>query len=283
MAVILLVCGLITGVLGGALGIGGGAIMVPVLMSIGYPWEYACGISLLCILLSSLVVSYGALTRGEVDLRECISIEAWGCALSYAGYLLMSHLAGWGLKKILGCLLIALTLHSALSVLSRSRRARHRALDSSRSSLSADDHIPHTLNLGPTTAFQKLLLSPLVSHVVYSITGLCSGMFGLGGGVILVPWLHYVRGYPWTRASATSSYAMSGLTAGALVGYLTTDHMPWSSCLVASVGVVLGSLGGAYAKRRVSARVLQITLTLLMAGIAVMVWWKILLPKAPAS
>ena len=250
---ILLASGLLTGFLGGCLGIGGGVILVPLLMLFAYPWPQACAISLFCITLSSLITSASALPRKEVELKEALWIQAPGCLLSYLGYLFIHYLDGWGLKTLLACALSALATYNTWKVL-------------------------HTLRV-LTSKKTPLPKKPPCSNIpslqaigVYSLTGLASGMFAIGGGVIIVPWLHYKRGLSWIQASSTSSYAMGGLSSGALAGYLGAGEILWQPCFWAALGVMAGTYGGIATKRRVPPSLLSAALTIILITLTVMVW-----------
>ena len=258
---VLIASGFVTGLLGGGLGIGGGVVLVPLLMMMGRDWAQACALSLFCILVSSLVVSAKALPQGEVDGEEAAYIEGWGCCGGYLGYLLISHIQGWGLMSLLAVLLTAFTCYSMWKVMTTLRPPAGRDTESLTAS-----------HLTSRTWAHR----PALRAGVYSFVGLASGILGIGGGALLVPWLHYVQRFSWPRASATSSYALGGLSAGALMGYLGGGHLPWEAAPWAAAGVLMGSYAGVQARRYAPPGILQTCLTLILVGVTVMVWRSIL-------
>lgn len=86
----LLAVGLVTGVLAGLLGVGGGIVVVPALILLfGASDLVAKGTSLLMMIPTALSGTIGNLKRDNVDLTAALCIAAGGCATTVAG----AHLA----------------------------------------------------------------------------------------------------------------------------------------------------------------------------------------------
>ena len=71
--------------------------------------------------------------------------------------------------------------------------------------------------------------------------GLASGLFGVGGGLVLVPYLVLVRGWEQKRAQATSLVMVAMAATAGLIGYALADSVAW----LAAVPILAGGLGGA--------------------------------------
>jgi uncharacterized membrane protein YfcA len=100
--------------------------------------------------------------------------------------------------------------------------------------------------------------------------GIASGMFGIGGGVILVPILGLLLGFPQHRAQGTSLVALippTGLLA--VLAYSKAGYVSWQTGLLLIPGVFLGGIaGGNLAKRIPAARMRRIFAALMfMLGI----------------
>lgn len=92
------IIGLITGILSGMLGVGGGIVMVPAMVLIlQLPQSYAQGISLLVIVPTAIMGAYTHLHKGNVVTR----IVPWIAALSVFTGILGSMLALGPLKSVL--------------------------------------------------------------------------------------------------------------------------------------------------------------------------------------
>jgi uncharacterized membrane protein YfcA len=70
--------------------------------------------------------------------------------------------------------------------------------------------------------------------------GLLSGMFGVGGGILIVPGLMWVATMEQRRAHGTSLAAVLPIALCGLVTYVANDHVN----VAAAVALIAGSLGG---------------------------------------
>ena len=95
--------------------------------------------------------------------------------------------------------------------------------------------------------------------------GLLSGMFGLGGGIIIVPGLMFALRMDQRRAHGTSLAGVFLISLSSFFSYWTHDHIDWPVVLWLSIGSVAGSLAGAELLNRLSKR----TLTVAFIGILV--------------
>jgi len=90
--------------------------------------------------------------------------------------------------------------------------------------------------------------------------GVASGMFGIGGGVLLVPLLGLLFAYSQHRAQGTSLVALippTGLLA--LISYAKADYVSWKTGFLLIPGIFAGGiLGAAIAKKIQPRRMRQI-------------------------
>src|SRR5689334_24579069 len=86
---------------------------------------------------------------------------------------------------------------------------------------------------------------------VACICGIASGMFGIGGGVLLVPLLGLLFAFRQHRAQGTSLVALIPPTGAlALMAYAREGFVSWKTGLLLIPGVFLGGiLGGILAKK----------------------------------
>ena len=93
------------------------------------------------------------------------------------------------------------------------------------------------------------------------VAGLLSGMFGVGGGVIIVPALVLLVGMAQKRASNTSLAVIVPVAVVGIISYAVSGHLnvtAWVPGLILGAGGVLGSLIGARLLPRVPVPVLQL-------------------------
>jgi uncharacterized membrane protein YfcA len=99
------------------------------------------------------------------------------------------------------------------------------------------------------------------------VAGVFSTLFGVGGGIVVVPLLVGLAAFPTHAAAATSLGAiLVTATAGVLLYGLRGEVRPAYAALV-GVPAVAGALAGTQFQQRVSGR----TLTLAFAGLLVVV------------
>ena len=95
--------------------------------------------------------------------------------------------------------------------------------------------------------------------------GVASGLFGIGGGVIMVPMLGLLLGFSQHRAQGTSLVALIPPTGTlAVLTYGRAGYVSWQTGLLLIPGVFLGGIaGGALAKRIPAAKMRRIFASLM--------------------
>jgi uncharacterized protein len=108
---------------------------------------------------------------------------------------------------------------------------------------------------------------------IYAAIGLAAGffsaLFGVGGGIVVVPLLVLLVGLAANEAAATSLAAV-GITAlfGA-VSFGILGEVSWADAVVVGLPAMAGALAGTWLQQRVSSRLLVGLLSVLLVGIAV--------------
>jgi len=89
--------------------------------------------------------------------------------------------------------------------------------------------------------------------------GLLSGMFGLGGGIIIVPGLMFALKMDQRLAHGTSLGGVFLISCASFMTYWTHDEVDWHVVLWLALGSVCGSLIGARLLATLSKRTLTIS------------------------
>lgn len=101
------------------------------------------------------------------------------------------------------------------------------------------------------------------------VAGVFSTVFGVGGGIIVVPLLVGLAGFPIHAATATSLGAiLVTASAGAALFALRGDVRLGYAALV-GLPAVVGALAGTHVQRRVSSRNLTLAFAALLAAVGV--------------
>lgn len=101
------------------------------------------------------------------------------------------------------------------------------------------------------------------------VAGFFSALFGVGGGIVIVPLLLLVLGWELRGAAATSLAAI-GITATAgVVTYVIHGDVRPVYALLVGVPAAVGAVGGATLQQRVPVRTLSLLFAALLVAIAV--------------
>ena len=116
----------------------------------------------------------------------------------------------------------------------------------------------------------KLYLSYVFVGIV---AGYFSGLFGIGGGFIMVPLLTFLLGFPVKRAAATSLAAIFLTAIAGVIGYAINDGVVWVAAIALSAGSVVGSFIGARLLQVIPQQVIIWIYVVLLTVLAVRMLW----------
>ncbi|CCB79365.1 integral membrane protein [Helicobacter bizzozeronii CIII-1] len=213
--------GLLTGVMTGFFGIGGGMVIVPTLLLAGYSYDGAVGISILQMVCSSVAGSVANFRKGLLDLRVGFWVGLGG--LMGAGFsgAILTHVP----HKILLGLFILMTFYSLLRFFLKSKKSTGKKIKSAQ--------------LQPK---DKVILI-----AIGALTGIFAISLGIGGGVLMVSLLSYYLGLDPKQSVPLSLFfvvfsSISGVASLYQSHILEWQYLQWG--LLVGVGSVLGVLVG---------------------------------------
>ena len=213
--VALVLVGIVGGVLSGLFGVGGGIVMVPLLIMLaGMDQRRASATSLVAIVPTSIVgaISYGV--AGHVDLVAGIAISAGGIVGSLIGARLLRTLPiGW-LRWLFIALLIVVAIRLFFEVPGR----------------------------GAGIGYSWYAVAGLVALGL--VMGVASGLFGIGGGVIVVPVLVALFGASDLLAKGTSLLAIVPASVTGSIANVRAHLVSPVDGLLVGVPAALASFGG---------------------------------------
>lgn len=231
---IALLSGLVVGVSLGLTGGGGSIFAVPLLVyALGLAPTSAIGLSLGIV---GLTAGFGAalrLGKAEIDWTSGLVFAAAGMALAPVG--------AWCGHQLPPAVLLSGFALLMLVVGTRMWRARGAATPVGR---------PHSAGSGWGRRFRLLAAG--------SIAGVLSGLFGVGGGFIIVPALLYATGMSVHRAIATSLLVIFLISLAGVGASLTHGaDWPWMIAGLFLAGGLGGMAGGSALRSRLPAHRLQ--------------------------
>lgn len=111
---------------------------------------------------------------------------------------------------------------------------------------------------GDAVAGYRWTTGRVILHISVGLfAGLLSGMFGVGGGIVIVPMLVLVLAYPQRLASGTSLAAIIPAASVGVVSYALSGDVAWIPALILAAGAVIGAQIGTWLLPRVPVRALQ--------------------------
>lgn len=114
-------------------------------------------------------------------------------------------------------------------------------------------------------------LVPLI--VIGLAAGLLSGLFGIGGGTIIVPALALWLGMPQRLAAGTSVAAILPAAAVGAISYAVQGNVDWTAALCLAVGIVAGAQLGTYLLARLPVSALQWAFMVFLLVVIVTLWF----------
>jgi len=105
--------------------------------------------------------------------------------------------------------------------------------------------------------------------VIAAGAGVFSGLFGVGGGTVMVPLFILWLGYEAREATGTSLAAIVIIAGAAVVVQLAYGNVHVGKGLLVGIPAVGGVLAGTWLQQRVPRRRLQVLFALLLLGSAV--------------
>ena len=230
--------GAIAGTYGSLIGVGGGVLIVPVLLWMHVPAKEAAGTSIAVVLANGVSGSLIYLRDRRVDLRA-------GFILAIAG--LPGALLGGFVDQYVPHRLFEFLFALLLAVVGLRLFARP-GQDIAAPAATAD-------------ATNTAGLRPLPAGAIGLLAGFIASVFGVGGGIVFVPSLAYLFGFPAHVATATSTFVIA-LTA--IFG--TASHAYYHDVLWAPAGLIaVGAIAGAQVGARLAPRVRVLHLMRLFA------------------
>ncbi|WQT39430.1 sulfite exporter TauE/SafE family protein [Helicobacter pylori] len=186
-AFILALVGLFTGITAGFFGIGGGEIVVPSAIFAHFSYSHAVGISLMQMLFSSVVGSIINYKKGLLDLREG-SFAAFGGLM---GAILGSFILKIIDDKILMAAFVVVVCYTFIKyAFSNNKKPEH--FEEMHFDLHANNKTPEKKRSIPFVSMDR-------THGVLMLAGFVTGIFsiplGMGGGILMVPFLGYFLKY----------------------------------------------------------------------------------------
>lgn len=268
----LLLIGLFIGLILGLTGAGGSVFAVPLLLLLGgLPMSEATGISLGAVAATTIYASM----RNKFSRNAPSVMWKPGLILALSGALTAP------LGKWLGMQISELWLISSFSLLAAiiALRMWINAQKNPASALIvragnfADTPSPdHLCRLNPTGQFE--LRPRCVSGLLIGglVVGILSGLFGVGGGFLIVPLLLALSAVSMTQAVSTSLFIIALISSSGFISHLLlSESQHWQWLLLVAAGGVIGMIIGQAVSHKIANVLLQKTFAVSLLVVALII------------
>ncbi|NEO86687.1 MAG: sulfite exporter TauE/SafE family protein [Spirulina sp. SIO3F2] len=276
---ILILGGLGAGLLSGLLGIGGGTVMVPLLVAVGYSYNQSVATSSLAIVITALSGTLQNWRMGFLRPRAVLMLALPAIATAQIGAYLVGQLpdfvkeAGFGLLLVVTIFLVRLK-QQLVQLEKPAVSIDQSTIPPAPLSKEGNSLPPTSLPCGkPQNRLGKGGERP-AQLGTGAMAGLLAGLFGVGGGVIMVPLQMLLLQEPIKTAIRTSLGVIVLTSISACIGHAQQGNV------VAIAGLILGSGGlvGAQVSTRflpkLPDRLVSLCFRLLLIVLAVYFFWR---------
>ena len=232
---LLILLGSLVGLLSGFFGIGGGTILVPMLLLLGYNTKVAIGISVVVMVFSSIYGSYVNNKKGTLDVVMVMTIGLGG----FIGAMFSGVITAYASEKVLEFIFLLFSVFALLRMF-----------------FSPSEHLQERENT-----------NRIILFAVGFAIGIVSMTIGVGGSLILVPILVGFFHIPLKRATSAGLFFVTFSSVSGLISHSIEGGVDYTSGTV----IGLASLGGVYLgihlKDKVSTKTQKLLLTLFYLSI----------------
>ena len=199
----LILLGGIVGLLSGFFGVGGGTILVPLLLLLGYEIKIAIGISVVQMVFSSIYGSYLNYKKGTLDITMIIVVGIGG----FTGGLLRGFITSSVNDEVLEIIFLSFAIFALLRLFMRVN----------------DNH-------------KQKEVAKTFLFIIGFVLGAISMSIGVGGSIILVPILVGFLHVPLKKAVSAGLFFVVFSSLAGLISHTLSEDIDYMS------GIIIGSV-----------------------------------------
>jgi uncharacterized protein len=259
--ILLLFIGIIAGTIGSLLGLGGGIIVVPSLLYIGQLGfmdispQVAVGTSLLSIIATGLSSTLSYYKKGLVDIKSGLIFFIGSGPGAIVGAWINGFLNVSSFSLYFGIFIIFISfilfVKDKLKPIGLSEKSIKKVF------------------FDPNGNQFEYGYNPILAIVISFFVGFTAGLFGVGGGALMVPVMLILFSFPAHVAVATSMFMIILSSVTSSITHLFLGNIEWMLALILIPGAWFGAKIGAYlnAKLKPKTVVLLLRIFLLVVGV----------------
>ncbi len=210
--------GTFVGVLSGFFGIGGGTILIPLLLVLGFDTKVAIGISVVQMVFSSVYGSYLNNKKGTLDVQMVLLIGIGG----FIGALMSGQIASRLSSTSLEVMFLGFSFLALLRLFFKAKEQR-----------------------------EPLVISKLLLVMIGIPVGAISMTIGVGGSILLVPILVGFLHIPLKKATSAGLFFVVFSSVAGLISHMSVGDVDYESGSIIGLASLMGVYVGIYLKDKV--------------------------------
>ena len=261
--------GLVTGTLSGLFGVGGGFVLVPLLTLIDIPIKQAIALSLVYIIGTALSGLASHFRQHTVDIPLALSLALSSVVTAQFGVHLAVGMSTSLLKLLFGTLTAIVAIFYALKPTPKEKLGAvsiGQTETESKGFLAKFKMLRHKTVGGQEYTYRLNLLGGLA---IGAVVGFVSGMFGVGGGFLMVPLMATLLGIPLKIAVGTSLLVVIAPATSGSIALAMADKLDLHLLPALLVGGLVGAQVGAHLVMLLKGSTLKLSFNLLLLAVSI--------------
>ena len=244
--------GLVTGLIAGMLGLGGGFLLIPYLnLLLGYSMHKAVGTSLLVTFFTAISATLTYFQQKMIDLRVGLTIGFAAAFGSFFGAYLTQFVSSNVLRIFFGCLAFYASLNM---IISKEKFKKKHGWDVKFFPLKLSWKRILTDKDGKKFEY---FADPFLLCFGSFFVGLIAGMLGIGGGSLEVPFLNMLVGIPIHISIATTFLMIVFSSGSGSIEHFMLENIVFPLIIFLCIGVLVGGHLGARISSKIPAKILR--------------------------
>lgn len=255
-----LVIGLLTGLMSGCFGVGGGILCTPLIrMFLSIDPHVAVGTTMALIIPTAVAGAFNYVKRQQVDKKMAAMLAPTAVLGTIAGAVATQYVEGQILMLLFALVVCIAGVDLSFSIGENLKKKRENERNEAQDS--------QDFGVGP--------------YVVGLAAGLFAGFFGVGGGFLMVPCLLYFYKFGVKAAFGTSLVVIAAVSIPGTISHFALMHvdLPLAGLMIA--GSIPGSLLGSALALRLKDSFLRRGFGVIMLLMSVVLAMRELLPETP--
>ena len=252
--------GIVIGIILGLTGAGGGILAIPALViGLGWTMTQSTPVALFAVSAAAGVGAIDGLRKGLVRYRAALLMTLLGTVFSPLGLYLASSLPNTVLTSLFSLVMIIVAM----------RMARQACGSQAKTADSVQPWQHKNCMLAPQTGRLRWTLKCSTTlAVIGSVSGLLTGMLGVGGGFLIVPAFQQFSNIRLQGIVATSLMAIALISATSLAGAIHAGELITTTGGVFIAASVCGMLLGRLLSPKLPAKTIQLGFSIVCIGVA---------------